>query len=417
MNKQLVYLEKLLFYTLLFLIPTQLAFHFWPDFALVFGIRIDYLAPAIYLTDLLIVALIVLGFSNGHKTFKNSLPQNKLMFLLVVAFAFINIVFSSNSDISFYKWLKIGELYLFFTYVKNRISIFDRNKILNSLLVSSVLFSSIGILQFLLKSTVSPLLHFLGERSFNVSTPGIALVSIFGTPFMRAYSTFSHPNSLAGFLGSILIFLLLSKKYKTLSDKLALLIISICVLLTFSVSTLISLVFVYSVYLLKNAKFSKVLVRLMFFFGIISSLLLTVFSKNVYSLSLEFGSRVSERINLSYVSGKMMTDRFLIGEGFNTFIVNIPHFKGVTDYSRILQPVHNVLLLSFAELGIVGLLLVLSFFYRYIKQIGKGHFFGLIILFVFLTGLFDHYWVTLQQNMLILTFFAALLDSPYFFKK
>lgn len=417
MNKQLVYLEKLLFYTLLFLIPTQLAFHFWPDFALVFGIRIDYLAPAIYLTDVLIVALVILGFFNGAKTVKNILPENKILLFFVVSFAAINIIFSSNTYISFYKWLKIGELYLFYLYVKNRVNIFERNKILNSLLISSTLFSLIGILQFFLKSTVSPFLYFLGERSFNVSTPGIALVSIFGTPFMRAYSTFAHPNSLAGFLGVVLIFFLLSKKYISFLDKLALSAISICTLLTFSVSTLLSLIFVYSVYLLKNAKFSKLLVRLIFFFGIISSLLLTVFSKNVYTLSLEFGSRISERVNLSYISGKMITDRFLIGEGFNTFIVNIPHFKGVTDYSRILQPVHNLLLLSFAELGIVGLLLLLAFFYLYIKQIGKGHLFGLIILFVFLTGLFDHYWLTLQQNMLILTFFAGLLDSEYFSKK
>lgn len=417
MNKQLVYLEKLFFYSLLLLIPTQLAFHFWPDFALVFGIRIDYLSPAFYLTDLLILFLSLVWFVNSKKQKGPILNKSKILFIFIILFAIINTFFSSSIYVTLFKWLKIGEFYLFYLYVKNRVQITDKDKIVRLLLISSSFFSIIGILQFFLKSTVSPLFHVLGERVFNITTPGIALVNIWGISYMRAYSTFSHPNSLAGFLGVILIFSLLAKKTKTVLDKTAIFLMSLCLLLTFSFSAFISLIFVYSVHLLKSSKFSKILLRIIFFFGIISSLLLTVFSKNVYSLSLELGSRISERINLSYVSGKMITDRFLIGEGFNTFIVNIPKFKGVMDYSRVLQPVHNVMLLAFAELGIAGLLLLLAFFYRYIKEIGKVHFFGLIILFVFLTGLFDHYWLTLQQNLLLLVLIAGLLDNKDFFKK
>ena len=50
-------LHRWLFYLLLLLIPTQLGYHFWPDFAFVNGIRVDYLAPTIYLTDLLILGI------------------------------------------------------------------------------------------------------------------------------------------------------------------------------------------------------------------------------------------------------------------------------------------------------------------------------------------------------------------------
>jgi len=39
--------------------PTQLALHFWPSWAHVFGIRVDYLAPTLYLTDLLLIVLII----------------------------------------------------------------------------------------------------------------------------------------------------------------------------------------------------------------------------------------------------------------------------------------------------------------------------------------------------------------------
>ncbi|MEK7497805.1 MAG: hypothetical protein AAB656_02715, partial [Patescibacteria group bacterium] len=48
-----------LFGLLVILLPTQIALHIWPDWALVQGIRVDYLAPAIYLTDIIIVALVL----------------------------------------------------------------------------------------------------------------------------------------------------------------------------------------------------------------------------------------------------------------------------------------------------------------------------------------------------------------------
>ena len=52
-------IHRILFFLLLLLLPVQLGRHFWPEFALVFGIRIDYLSPTIYLTDLLVIGILV----------------------------------------------------------------------------------------------------------------------------------------------------------------------------------------------------------------------------------------------------------------------------------------------------------------------------------------------------------------------
>src|SRR5215469_9265549 len=53
-------IESLLLSLFFLLLPTQLGKHSWPDFSYVSGIRIDYLSPIIYVTDVILVLL--LGF-------------------------------------------------------------------------------------------------------------------------------------------------------------------------------------------------------------------------------------------------------------------------------------------------------------------------------------------------------------------
>src|SRR5258706_15195361 len=50
-------IESLLLSLLILFIPTELGKHFWPDFSIVTGIRVDYLSPTFYFTDILVVLL------------------------------------------------------------------------------------------------------------------------------------------------------------------------------------------------------------------------------------------------------------------------------------------------------------------------------------------------------------------------
>jgi hypothetical protein len=52
-------LHQKIFWLLIFLLPVQLGRHFWPDFSFVLGLKIDYLAPTVYLTDLLVLLILV----------------------------------------------------------------------------------------------------------------------------------------------------------------------------------------------------------------------------------------------------------------------------------------------------------------------------------------------------------------------
>jgi hypothetical protein len=75
------------------------------------------------------------------------------------------------------------------------------------------------------------------------------------------------------------------------------------------------------------------------------------------------------------------------------------------------QPVHNIFLLLMAELGILFFIIltfmVLLFFKRNVlKKILATYF--LLITAIFLTGFFDHYWLTLAQNFFLMGVIFAL---------
>ena len=353
--------EKIIACLLVFLIPTQLALHFWPSYAFVFGIRVDYLAPAVYLTDVLVFCLIIFWYVNDRKIFLLFLKNKRTVILLFFIFIFVNTFFSTN------------------------------------------LWISLWVFQFFLGRTTG-LFYFLGERSFDLTTPGIALVEIFGRDYIRAYSTFPHPNSLAGFLGVIILLSIYEKPMLGKKWFLAISIFLLCFLLTYSLSAFVSLVL--AILILKIVSQKKMERKIVLFVCTLSltlSLLLPILTRSFYTHFNFLGKKYTERIDLAYISGNMISSRFLQGVGLNTYIVNVPKFEGIFTYSWILQPVHNIFLLVFSETGFLGLVLYFLFF---LKLLRTKHF--LIFLFILTTGLFDHYWITLQQNILLYTFVVGL---------
>lgn len=341
--------QKFLISALVFLLPTQLAYHFWPDYSLVFGIRVDYLSPTIYLTDILALFLVALNFKK--------LIRYKNVLFLVFIFAVINTLSSFLIPVSMFRWFKIFEFLSLAIIIKNE-------DITKPLYCSLIFFSLIGITQFLIGSTTN-LFYLLGERTFNINTPAIALTEILGRVFMRAYSTFPHPNALAGYLGLSTVYLV-RKKFKF---NWLFVFVILCFILTFSLSAFIAII----VYFVFKNKFSKYWVLILLSISLI-------FPFMSFLKSYDF-----ERINLGIESGKVISKHFWMGSGLGTF----------TKFSSIRQPVHNLFLLIFSELGIIGIGLITYLLLRF----GKNYKF---ILFVLIIGLFDHYFLTIQQNMLLL---------------
>jgi O-antigen ligase len=396
-------LEKFFNYLLIFLLPTQLTLHFWPPFSFVFGIKVDYLSPVLYLTDIIFLSVFTFWARKSYKQILLFVNQHKIYLYLFFALALFNSVFSTSLFPTIIKWIKLLELIIFGYYVWVRSDIFNIRKILPVLYYSLIFFSVIGISQFALGKTLGGVMYLFGERSFNDATPGIALVEIAGRNFMRAYSTFSHPNSFAGYLGVGLILLILNYSRKELFNKIfGISIILLALVLTFSLSAVLGAIVCVLLILGKKIVNTKNVITISLTILVIS-LALPFVSKSTLLNKINFTQSVSQRMELSIGAGRIISQNFLTGSGLNTFVINASNIENNNRYLWILQPVHNIYLLIFSETGIFGILiayLLVVVVLRKSFHLRKSVF--LSVIFVLVIGLFDHYWFTLQQNMLLI---------------
>ncbi|MBI2074766.1 MAG: hypothetical protein HYT83_02925, partial [Candidatus Levybacteria bacterium] len=94
--------------------------------------------------------------------------------------------------------------------------------------------------------------------------------------------------------------------------------------------------------------------------------------------------------------------------GINNFLVNLPAYEKIKENAFFVsfQPVHNIFLLIAAETGIVGLTFFLWFLLKTFKknQFQTSDFKFQILAMVLILGLFDHYFLTLQQGQLLFAF-------------
>lgn len=341
-----------------FFLPTQLGHHFTNFDINVIGFSIDYLVPTIYLTDLISILIIIFGFKR--------IPFSKKYFLsysLFILFVLANIINSELIIPSIYKWLRIIELIFLGLIITNTKEIDIFINFIKPLSISVFIISLLGIMQFINKGSIGGLFYFLGERTFSFLDPNIS-------PY--PYATFSHPNSFAGFL---VVFLLFFVSYKNkINHRYFWSVVLVAV-------TNIILANSLNVYLVSFIIiFYKLRKDSLFMFGL-------------FDTSARF---ITHRIELINASFKMIRENILTGVGLNNFIPNLVKVSNNYISSWELQPVHNIFLLLFTETGIIGLL----FFLLLLFSNGLN----VQILAIALTGLSDHYWLTLQQNMLLMTF-------------
>jgi len=393
--------QLFIFQLLVFSLPTQLAFHFWPKSSFIFGIRVDYLSPAIYFTDLLILLFIVFSL------FKNKTRIISKAHIFIVVYILINIIASKFAPITFYKWLKVILYILFVQTIQFQQKFTFKNWLYKPLSISLIFFGVIGIAQTLIGRSTG-LFWLLGERSFNISTPGIALGSLLGNTFLRPYSVFSHPNSLAGYYLVTLI-ILLGVPRKTLLNKISLVIGSIVVLLAFSKAVWITAIFVLGIMLLVRQKVLKQLSLSLFpFVFSIISIPLTIIGDTYQIPKLLFRDSIVERMILFKSTGSLLASNFLFGTGLGNHIVSLSKLTPIVKNIWLLQPVHNIFLLIFTEVGIIGLIVFLVIMAKTLERCKNNQNFQFALIAILTTGFFDHYWLTLQQNILLLVILLSL---------
>lgn len=374
-----------LFFNLLtFFLPTQLAFHFWPSWAYIFGIRIDFFSPSIYLTDILLSGLLLTSlFNHKIRSVLASVLKKKLL-LLVVLFAVINISNAPREFLAAYKWLKILEGAILVIIV-SQIETINFKNFHKILLLSFSWVFILATLQLINQKTVGGLWYWLGERSFTIHTPGIALFNFLGQSSLRAYATFSHPNVLGGV--ALVSFFLIYKFIKsTLTKLVAIFIFSFLLLTSFSQGVWLAGV-VGLIVLLSPLRITKNLYFLILGIVVSASLFFFIYSPELEIYKQNLPTEISERVNLIIKGKQMWQGSPLIGVGLGNFIWY--------------QPIHNIFLLVLVEAGIVGLVTLVVSLYLLGRRIKNKQILVCLIV-ILITGFLDHYWITLQQSFLML---------------
>lgn len=436
--------QPLIFYLIIFFLPTQLGRHFWPEFSYVSGVRVDYLSPTLFVTDLLILSLFLhclLSFvlrvrkkrslnSTLGLFWKKSGLSTKWIFLAWIFILLVGIQLSKSPMAGWYGLLRITEFFFLGLFIAFKAKIYSSRVLVFLFSIGIVGESLLGLLQFFHQSSLGGVFYWLGERSFSSGTPGIANASLWGELWLRPYGTFPHPNVFGGYamIGTLYVFGQLTRRrveFSFGSRVFSLLVLLIGALVTLISMSRIAILLFVVVFLGYSFYWKKQVADLM---GVSRSLplltigiVLLVFLFILFSpLSSRFAGllnqdeAVLERLSLTKSALSMAVNNFLFGVGVNNFLVILPHYY-TSSSVFVLQPVHNIFLLVFAETGVFGISFFLFFLLKTasgLRWVSRDNFFSLAMFFVLIfLGFFDHYLLTTQQGRLMFVFVLGILWS------
>ena len=119
--------EKFLFSLFILSIPLQLGKHFWPFFAFVNGIRVDYLSPTLYFSDALFLLLFLCSLPRllGPLVREVKKPFLLLAFLLL----FVSAFFAKINVLSLLGLIKFFEFFYLAFYISKTIKKGNRGKL------------------------------------------------------------------------------------------------------------------------------------------------------------------------------------------------------------------------------------------------------------------------------------------------
>lgn len=405
--------EKIVFFALLFLLPTQLGKHFWFDWSLVWGMRVDYFSPTFYLLDIIWVLWTVLVLIRNFKKEKKAIKFEVFWLIILIL---VNILIANNKWVAGYKWLRLGQLFWVWSWVtENKRTV--KNGLLKVIPWWLVMEGILAIGQVSKGGSLNGWWWFLGERKFDFNTIGIAQMSVVDMGLVRAYGTFSHPNSLAGFLLVSLIWwvknfsLFRSSNYQRVKWWVVFWLGLVGIFLAGS-RTVWLLTLGFLIFLGWNSKVNiKEKIKGLFFLGLLVIFLIKMIGFNYPLVNFLGGwdeNGLIKRGQLNLAALQMIKKSPWFGVGLGNFLANLPEFQKNNQIFWF-QPVHNVLLLLVSEIGLLGFGVMVWILGRKWDWKKWDKWIWIILGVVFVSGMVDHYWFTLPQNMWLLTLVFGII--------
>lgn len=399
---------------LILALPFNVTYQFQFEFAntLVNNIHVNYLVPTVSVLDLGVFLFLLCSLVWDKSLLGKIFSKFKLPLILFALFMLIQNIFFKDflvllNSVRFFSYLVAFVIFLesikkYKVTVKNYLTI-------SILILFSVFFQSVvGYFQFQGGNSLG--LQFLGESRVSVFNLGSSFISLSGRQILRAYGTFPHPNILAGFfLSAFFVSIYLLKKLKKIFKLIPFLTIIfsfLSLVLTFSRVTILLFVFSFLILGLNWLRKKKIL------FSFYPFLLIERF----FSLFSSGNSSFLDRQNLLKSSIPLIKENFLKGTGLGRYVLFMGERAPLTTYGLfLLQPVHNIFVLLFVEFGLVGFLYLLYFLFALFREYFRGFTLEnvLILISLITIGMFDHYFVSLPQGLILfwvligLTFLAS----------
>ncbi|MFZ1719776.1 MAG: O-antigen ligase family protein [Candidatus Moraniibacteriota bacterium] len=340
----------------------------------------------------------------------------------------------------------------------------DMKKVVFVLLVAGVLQGGIGIAQFLTQESVDS--SIFGMSAHNASQAGSSVLKIDSGRFLRAYGTFPHPNVLGGFLGVILVlcisyyvsaikekesYKLQVTSYKKneippLEDSVGMtieglmltggsIIILLGLLLTFSrtawLGALLGLVVIgLSAFKQKDYWIRRKFVKIFLALGMAGLVFGFILHEQIFprfdTKAIEHEGSVSERIVSLQDAWTLINNHPIVGVGagnFTTAIIEKGEMGIMGERGEMgsrpvwsIQPAHNVFILIWSELGLIGIVLFVLFLFFILKSSITNHN-SAILIAIFPSLFLDHFLWSSHFGLLFFFLLLGLTSRKYCHKK
>ncbi|MFA5020751.1 MAG: O-antigen ligase family protein [Patescibacteria group bacterium] len=431
----------------IFLLTWQAVYIF--DEKIINGFKSQYLTGQLYASEIILwlaAVLCLINLAVEHrpnlanlfkKIFKPAESQPffsaKRLFILALwsclAYAGLSIAWSADRSAGFYLWLHFLEgAALLMMILTVRLS---RIKILWAIMLSAGLQGGLAIRQFLTQTM--PAGKWLGLAYHSAANPGDIVIETVSGRWLRAYGALAHPNILGGclLLGLIAGFWLglhylrsaAKNSNRTRLKFLAILAINLIIAagLFFSFSrsawlagvlALIAALF-YSLNRWRQKDCRSLPEKTQLSILILSPLILFSLLAVIYSplvtTRTDFSNRLEavsgqDRISQIKESLAIIKKRPVLGVGLNNYTIALAQTRS-DQPAYLLQPVHNIYLLIWAELGLIGLAafgwLLLAAFNLFKYQSRQLQLFLPLAAFMIIS-LFDHYFWTQYAGIIMI---------------
>jgi hypothetical protein len=418
-----------LFYLFVFLLPWQTKLILRPA-------DTNFNEISLYANHLLLIIILILFFVYKFREKKNREQISSLWCALIIGelFVLMSFFFAADQVLAFYHYvLFVGGVGLFCLMREGTETVYykegklDKFKVIYSFLAGIFLQAALGIYQFLAQKSF--VCKYFGLAQHDAYTPGTSVIETFSGRWLRAYGGFDHPNIFGGVLVIALIltgYLLARKKVIRSKQEIG----ESIFLFIFYFIALISLFFTFSraAWLAYGAGLLILLVALiiqkdrwilgrflaLLFFSIIMLFIIAYPYRDLLHVRIAGETRLeqkslSERQEYLIQAKDLIKENLLFGVGTGNYVSALERQDQNKKPIWIYQPVHNVLLLLWAESGVFAFVSFLAFLFFLIKKNRRAVFSGAVFMAIIILLLLDHWLLSLPFGVLFLFFILGLI--------